>query len=238
MIEVSTSWLGRGAEAQGKSGETLAHGKMMHATGRHSHNLFSVSHSWSLCKCKSSVHTWNLFLASSRWWISLGQSCITVVSCLSWQSRYFSPASMYSLHSCAWRLVTAALPLPRTRPPAPLAAAPDRGPLRGSADRSSSNRRRVARRRMAAEERRGEERNRRPLGNQVNLGRLCWTQEAGHSCVSEEKNRKKERERWIFKGPQRAVQTNWCTIWPFSWHLCFCRRLIGLDRNPVWQIPL
>lgn len=44
-------------------------------------------------------------------------------------------------------------------------------------------------------QRRGEERNRRPLGNQVNLGRLCWTQEAGHSCVSEEKNRKKERER-------------------------------------------
>lgn len=94
--------------------------------------------------------------------MSLGQSCITVVSCLSWQSRYFSPPSMYSLHSWVCRLMTPALPLPRTLPPAPLSAAPDLGPLLGSAEWSSSSRRhRVARRRMAREER-----------NQVSLGRL------------------------------------------------------------------
>ncbi len=47
---------------------------------------------------------------------------------------------------------------------------------------------------MLGEERRGE--GGRPLGNQVNLGRLLsddWcdgTQEVGHSCAFEEKNRK------------------------------------------------
>lgn len=85
---------------------------------------------------KQVVHTWILFLASSRWWMSLGQSCMTVVSCLSWQSRYFSPASMYSLHSWVWRLTTPGLPLPRTRPP-PLAFLASG--LRGSAGPRSSS---------------------------------------------------------------------------------------------------
>lgn len=103
---------------------------------------------------KQVVHTWILFLASSRWWMSLGQSCMTVVSCLSWQSRYFSPASMYSLHSWVWRLTTPALPRPRTRPsPLPFLASalPDSvGPRSNSTGSRRSGRRRtvVARGRM------------------------------------------------------------------------------------------
>lgn len=119
-------------------------------------------------------HTWILFLASRRCWMSLGQSCLTTVSCLSWQSRYFSPASMYSLHSWVWRLMTPALPLPRTRPPAPLSVAFDPGTLRGSADPRSSKRRTTVRRCMAGEVRRV-------------LLLLGWnvggTQEAGQSCT-------------------------------------------------------
>ena len=123
--------------------------------------------------------------------MSLGQSCITVVSCLSWQSRYFSPASMYSLHSWVCRLMTPALPLPRTLPLLPLSAAPDRGPLPGSADRRTSKRRRAARRRMMG---RGKG---RPLGKQVDLeetvvGWFVWRDAGGRSqlCVSGDKQRR------------------------------------------------
>lgn len=134
------------------------------------------------------VCTWILFLASSRWWISLGQSCNTEVSCLSWQSRYFSPASVYSLHSWAWRLITPDLPLPRTRPAAPLSTAPERWLLRGSAEWTITKRRTVTRRRMLGENR-----------NQVSLRLLSddwWdgTQEAGHSCMYEEKSRRGESD--------------------------------------------
>lgn len=158
----------------------------------------------SICVLPQSAQTWILFLANSRWWISLGQSCITVVSCLSWQSRYFSPASMYSWHSWVWRLITPALLLPRTRPLAPLSAAPDRGPLRGSADLRSNKRTRVARRRMTGEERRDAEASResgRPRTTVV--GRLVWRDTGGRSqlCVW------REKQRWIFKGLQWPVHT-------------------------------
>lgn len=117
---------------------------------------WSVSYIFIFTPCKSAL-AWILFLASSRWWISLGQSCITVVSCLSWQSRYFSPPSMYSLHSSVWRLMILARPLPLTWPPAPLSLDPDLGPLRGSTDCRSRKRRRVVMRRMMGEERKGRE---------------------------------------------------------------------------------
>lgn len=87
--------------------------------------------------------TWILFLASSRCWMSVGQSCITVVSCWSWQSRYFSPASMYSLHSWAWRLT---LPTPHAWPLAPYCGAP----LLDSAECRRSKRSTAAGRCMAA----------------------------------------------------------------------------------------
>lgn len=95
---------------------------------------------------KQVVHTWILFLASSRWWMSLGQSCMTVVSCLSWQSRYFSPASMYSLHSWVWRFTTPALTLPRTWPPLRDSVGPMSN--RTASRRSGSRRTVVARGRM------------------------------------------------------------------------------------------
>lgn len=151
------------------------------------------------------MHTWILFLASSRWWISFGQSCITVVSCLSWQSRYFSPASMYSLHPWICRLVTPALPLPLTRPPVPFSRAPDRGPLRGSADRRSS--RRSRRRREVNGRMVGKEG--RPLSNQVSVRRLLredlWQDSGSRSqlCVRRGKTKGRgKRSRFLFKSWQ------------------------------------
>lgn len=186
MLKVSTSWLGFG------SGWGPRH--KLAAVPAILGTLYFSGFISGAGGPRKTLRTWILFLASSRWWISLGQSCMTVVSCLSWQSRYFSPASTYSLHSWVWRLITPALPLPRTRPPAPLSAALDRGPLRGSAGPRSSSRRMVARRRMTAEEEAsGESGQVRPRGDGC---QTMWRVAGGSRsqlCVQRENDRKRER---------------------------------------------
>lgn len=136
-----------------------------------SQNLFIIFH-WLLFFLQQVdyVCTFNctliLFLANSRCWMSVGQPSITVVSCLSWQSRYFSPASMYSLHSWVWRFTILALPLPLAWRPRLLSLPPGCGLPSDSDGCMSSRNRMVARRRMLAEGEQGK-----LLVDQLNLGR-------------------------------------------------------------------
>lgn len=188
MLIVSTSWLELGKVYSGTSSQKI-----------HAHS-------------QNDICTWILFLANSRWWISLGQSCMTVVSCLSWQSRYFSPASMYSLHSWACRLITPALPLPRTWSPAPLSVAPDRGALRSSADPRRSRKRMVGRRCMTAGERKGGLLLFRSTSE--DCGQLIGVTGHGRSVTAVCLRRKKNRE-----DHQYPVNPNWLTRSPYSLHL-------------------